>query len=269
MLQKQKLYVESLSEELKESLVWYTQSNYRDFNSYLRGDREPTSDILHHLRNFEKIFNNSPPLETSIDVYRGSIKEILDGKTYISTTLDLKITKDFLSLANRCCLYHINVSPGSRVLPIKNISDIESEDEVILDRKGLYIATSSSIQIYEIDDERHLMKFIDVNYMPSGSIVLQNKEDISEFIKKEDKDMEEKRKELLGNLIRTTHIEIKEMEEIIEESIDVQDLLTFEEYFELVYKRLKEYYPNGYLPKYSKDFVSKMQKKYLEYFFEK
>lgn len=109
-----------------------------------------------------------PPIETSITVYRG-IKTSLMGDitsivTHISTSYD---QKESLVFTNKyCCMIRITLSPGSKVLPVEDISIHPLEKEIIVSRFGSF----NLVLISVIDD----LKFYDLVYLPEGYIHIES-----------------------------------------------------------------------------------------------
>jgi hypothetical protein len=67
------------------------------------------------------------------------------------------------------------------VLPLNLLSDIKSEDEILLDRNGEYTVTGSDIKIVTDDFNRQSdMKFIFVTYNPPGYISVKKLEEVKD-----------------------------------------------------------------------------------------
>ena len=180
------MYVESLPYRIIESISDYTHTNFRDVNTFLRKGRlsgspddEWLDKIKKDIENIDEAFLDAPPLEKPLTLYRGQKKKISDAKAYSSTTTDLStiLVDDFLNLRDRCCLYVITAVPGSKILPIMNISHVQFEEEVLLDRNAKYIITNIEYKEYTVKDassgrvkyETRRIRTIYVTYMPGDS----------------------------------------------------------------------------------------------------
>jgi hypothetical protein len=170
-LQKQEIYINKLPQSIKKSLYWYTTEEYKDFNKRKRDGRLLTSEQRTHYENLLTAFYDVPPTKSVIVVYRGSTT--IDGfstKSFTSTTLDKSETKKFTG--RHCCLIEITVSPGSKVIPLRTISENPVEEEVLLDQGGTYISTSTTIN--------EQMKTLFLTYIPEISQVVHNKDELKQ-----------------------------------------------------------------------------------------
>lgn len=177
ILEKQEEYVQHLDDTIKESLTWYTQNNFKEFNKKLRRHGSVMSGKeLNHRGNIDDTFENVFRLESPLTVYRGihrddfiSEKEFSD-KAFISTSLSYKIARKTFT-AGMCCILQIIVSPGSKVLPLRLISNNPEEEEILLDRDGIMFCTMVSV----VDN----MKVFYITYSPKKSERVEDMKDLS------------------------------------------------------------------------------------------
>lgn len=161
-------HVKMLDEPIIKSIMWYTSSEYEDFNKALREEKLTSSQKL-HLKHIDLAFESCPPLTLPIIVYRGLKLDNPEtysnyDRAFVSTTRDYNVTSEFRNA--RCCVLQITISPGSKVLFIEEISENPSEKEVLLNRNGKFIVTGTAI--------KNNMKIIFVTYTPMGSIPVKN-----------------------------------------------------------------------------------------------
>lgn len=84
---------------------------------------------------FENMFEQLPKLEDDIVVFRGLKANQVEfenfDEQFVSTSLEVNIARNFAG--GRCCLLHITVKKGTRVLPICALGDfVVQENEVVL-----------------------------------------------------------------------------------------------------------------------------------------
>lgn len=190
-LQEQVEYVSRLSPEIKASLFKYTITDYHEINEYLRGNHRigliTPEQIQKHIENIDQAFALCPTTSKVFTVYRGQDSDIFNTKSYISTTLDLNMTSDFFSKENRCCVFEISVSPGSKVLPLRNVSNFRKEIEVLLDRDGEFFLTYvEEDDIVLQNGDVYPMRIIHLTY--TGPVIqeLRSEEDVKIFDQKQE-----------------------------------------------------------------------------------
>ena len=178
-------YIENLEKENKNALKWYMQlGDYETLNRLLRQDRQrefskELEDIFFRL---ESIFEGVNPINNNIIVYRGSEYEILDSKSYVSTSRNIDKALYFAT----CCMYIITVSSGSKVLPIEYVHDQE-EEEILLNRGGNFVITNTKNVKFNYknkftnSDELKYLKFIFVTYLPEGSVKINTNSNIKKI----------------------------------------------------------------------------------------
>lgn len=172
VLKEQEKYVQDLEHDLKASLNWYTGVNFDQFNSYIRSGYNLTTIQREHLENIDKAFNNVPVLEDALTVYKGKSSEtVYSDKSFISTSTSIMGASRFSGRS--CCILQITVSPGSRVLPLRTISEIPDEEEVLLDRNGHLVVTGSTVDRTNFSN----MKIIFVTYSPYESKVVHDEKE--------------------------------------------------------------------------------------------
>lgn len=157
-------YIDNLPERLKEQLRDYTGSGYEDLNETLRQRKNPSGEVKQLIDDLDAIFLSVPPLREDITVYRGMKQRLSPelGTSYLSTSLDIFKARDFTSL--KCCLFRIHVPAGSRVLPLRRISEAKYEDEVLLDRYGVLAVTYENIA--------HGVQEYTTLYIPSTRVIV-------------------------------------------------------------------------------------------------
>jgi hypothetical protein len=128
-------YVDGLDNNIKKSIKWYTGSQYESFNYALRTKTDLTTSKSKHLANLDKAFDNVPLLENEITVYRGINSGKIYKNAFVSTSLSKEVAVYFIN-DRKCCLMHITLSKGSRILPIFNVSKKSGEEEILLSRHG-------------------------------------------------------------------------------------------------------------------------------------
>lgn len=168
-LRKQEEYVSNLPDAEKKSLEWYTSGAYRDFNKALREGKILTQIQREHKDNIDSAFESVPPLEEPIIVYKGKGSDnVYSDKSFVSTTLNYESSKRFSG--SECCVLQITVSAGSRVLPLRTISEMPDEEEVLLNRGDIAIVTGNAI--------KDRMKIIFTTYCPKDSKPVHTDEEI-------------------------------------------------------------------------------------------
>ena len=174
-MEKQYVYVMSLSRDIKESIKDYTGSEYEYINQQLRTHRPLTFSQKEIVDNIDKAFVTVPPIEEPTVVYRGiKDKYIPDLHSFISTSFDVDATHKFRG--RHCCVLRILLPVGSKILPIKEISDHPDEKEVLIGRFGKLNVTGK--------EYRDGMEYYDVVYIPEVKveIVDPSLENINELL---------------------------------------------------------------------------------------
>lgn len=108
------------------------------------GKEELMNLVQNYSKKLNKILKNAPPLKKAMTLFRGSKSnyfQTLDKnkpfihKGYMSATVDYKvaISPSFINQgATTCCLMVINVLPGTRLLPMTGLSQINDEKEFLM-----------------------------------------------------------------------------------------------------------------------------------------
>jgi hypothetical protein len=119
------------------------------------------------LKSIDLSFNYAPEFEDTITVYRGVKGEYKPSLiSYISTTTtDIDTALSFSG--TQCCLLKITIPPGSKILPIYDISDFKQEFEILIDRTGQYIITS-------IEKPYDYPKMYNIVYIPPTSVKIED-----------------------------------------------------------------------------------------------
>lgn len=172
-LKKQYEFIQSLTQDEKNALGGYISGHYNAaLNLYLMNPSEYDLDEQGKklLDTLTYCFENIEPITEPIVVYRGSPREDINEKMFLSTSSDINLAKEFTRKG--CCLFTITVSSGCKVLPLKymSFSGVYShEEEYLLNRGGYYIVT-------HISAEGGSMKKIDVTLLPESARPLNKKE---------------------------------------------------------------------------------------------
>lgn len=134
-----------------ESLIEYTTSTGYSINESLRNGTGRYNKIISDI---DTIFNGCPPLKVPILVYR-SIDEYFNfsykSEGYVSTSTTLTTA----GTGGGCCLLRITIPAGTKVLPLMNISNNSSENEILLSRDSSLKFTFESKEI--VDDEEYIV----------------------------------------------------------------------------------------------------------------
>ena len=215
-MKKQIEYVDNLDKSIKNVLSWYTTDNgYKFLNSALRNKKEKylNDDFKNKLNLIDKAFLLAPKISKPITVYRGlDLKSSEDitfhTNSFISATTDIESTYSFTSSTNNCCILKINVASGSKILPLKNLSTVKHEDEILLDRYGIINAT------YKYEKDK--MIFIDCVYIPEDSIEIKSEKDIKQAKKEFTDD------EIIDKLIYIIEDELDLIENIDDLNIELK-----------------------------------------------
>jgi hypothetical protein len=170
-MRKQISYVNSLPENIRESLAWYTGGAFDTLNERLRKGKGLGSMQAEHLHRIDLAFSGAPALENPITVYKGkNSMSVYSDKAFISTSVEYDKALDFAG--SKCCILEITVAPGSKVLPIFGLSRYQEEGEVLLDRDGELTATYVGA--------KGDMKVIKCVYLPRTGISIEKGVDIKE-----------------------------------------------------------------------------------------
>lgn len=149
LITKQVKFIEKLKQsddasDKLESIRIYTGSHGYDINADLRNNKEKTTKYLRIIDNIDEVFKMIPPIEKSIIVYRTIDAEITDSYTdkgYISTTTDKYTEQEEYT----CCTMVITIPAGTKILPIKGISQHPHENEILLERNGMFVYNNHKI----------------------------------------------------------------------------------------------------------------------------
>ena len=124
--------------EMVKSLNWYTQGNYKDFNTSLRTKSVMTKVQSDNLVNIDTFFSYVPPITVDIVCFRGSNIDVSGFKQelgYLSTSYHEDVAINFATGTN-CCENIILIKAGSKVLCLESISNFPEEFEVLVERGG-------------------------------------------------------------------------------------------------------------------------------------
>lgn len=138
LLAEQYRFIDGLSNLMSISLFDYTQEGvFSDINRKLNAEdfAALTPMELRIIKDLDWIFENIPPLETEIILYRGYTYPKFNFRGYTSTSLDITTATGFAFGGDKkCCLFVITAKPGTRVIPLDRVSEFSAEKEVLLGR---------------------------------------------------------------------------------------------------------------------------------------
>lgn len=110
-------------------------------------------------------------LENPIVVFKGKhSSRVYSDRSFVSTSLSYEVAKEKFA-GEECCVVEITVSPGSKVLPLRTISEKPEEEEVLLDRDGIMMVTGNKLG-------KDNMKIIYATYSPEESKLVKTEKDI-------------------------------------------------------------------------------------------
>mgnify|MGYP002642254872 CR=1 FL=1 len=141
-----------LPQNIKNSIEWYTDYNYMQFNEDIREGNELTSEQKKHYKNIVEAFDLTKPIPKPIEVYRGiSLRKPEDyqvfGEGFVSTTMDKSVAIGFIGL--NCCIVRIIVPAGSKCMDIDSLSVIPGEKELLLSNiHGKFKMTHVSREVF-------------------------------------------------------------------------------------------------------------------------
>jgi len=165
-------YITLLKKEQKDSLTFYTSSEYKELNSKIRNGILLSKELKHHLDNIMDIFDGGPTLDTVLTVYRGMNKRYtsFENKGIISTTLSKEKTKVFRGTS--CCLYIITLTPGEyTILPLNSVSEMPEEEEILLPPGSLSI---QKVIPYTDPNNTENVDIIYCTYIPGNAEIINS-----------------------------------------------------------------------------------------------
>ena len=114
--------------------------------------------IENYNKNLNRILKNAPPLKKAMTLFRGSKSnyfQTLDKnkpfihKGYMSATVDYNVAlrPSFINhgTPTTCCLLVINVLPGTRLLPMTGLSQVNSENEFLMNTNSKVMIRKTEI----------------------------------------------------------------------------------------------------------------------------
>ena len=142
-------YILSLNEEAQKLITNYTGSGYM-INQEMRGKVRKQSDsnsAEYWKRILDKAFDEAPPLEAAMTVYRGVGRGVsdLNDLGYASCSLNENVSKRFGG--GKC--FKIVLPAGSKILFICVISYIKPEMEVLINRVSNFEKFDGEKVVYE------------------------------------------------------------------------------------------------------------------------
>ena len=120
-----------VSPEQFEMLEYYKAEGYEFINSFMgkgelhtRGSEKITPEFCRKLLLMDKAFEDNPPLEHDLVVYRGSKSYETEHSSFVSTSLSKK-EAEFFSPDN---VYEIHIPKGTHVLSLDNIPGLRRDE---------------------------------------------------------------------------------------------------------------------------------------------
>ena len=165
-------YVALLNKEQKNSLRFYTSSEYKELNSKIRQGHLLSKEFKQHLDNIMDCFDGGPTLNTNLTVYRGMTTKYtaFENKGILSTSLSKHKTKVFTGTS--CCLYIISLTPGEyTILPLNPVSEIPEEDEILLPPGSLSI---QKVIPYTDPTNTENVDIVYCTYIPENSTIINS-----------------------------------------------------------------------------------------------
>lgn len=162
-----------MNADIIASLKWYTGGEYDELNNALRQGSKLPEHIAKHWHNIQEAFRLTAPSKEPIMVYRGKkSNKIRNIVTPLSTSRTIRGTEDFVG--SKCCILFITVSPGTRYIDLREISDIPSESEILLPPGGSLSFTDSDVKTIEYPRMTHEdMEVLYVTYIPPAAFTVE------------------------------------------------------------------------------------------------
>ena len=163
--------LDKLSEAEKSAVEAYTGDSYKAMNSYLRkgkiergGSSLTNTQIKSAVSTLKSLIEKSPVSERLLSYRGGSIKEfggipdigdILEGKSFLSTSLSRDIAKGFTLATqkltkNATYLMELEIPSGTHALPATSISKIH-EGYSWLDESEMLLNPNQKIKVVSVD----------------------------------------------------------------------------------------------------------------------
>lgn len=147
-------YVDNLEESEQDFVFDYSTIKYVEINEALRSDDDTYDDEVNALK---IIYNNAPKVKNSFHVFRDTSDFQLGSKKFSELKKnDTFIDKGLLSTTWRptyigtntygCCIVVIKIPIGKKVLFIENISEVKSENEVLLQNGSKFKVISNRVK---------------------------------------------------------------------------------------------------------------------------
>ena len=133
--------IEKFPQQIKDSIYVYS----RRHNNFMN----PKDEYITHRKNLLDAFDMISPLKENIVLYRGlSGVDEVDFKKFDKTFNSATTLRDLANArfsGDSCCILVINISSGSKVLPMIDHTKFEQEFEVLLPPYGTWELISSEI----------------------------------------------------------------------------------------------------------------------------
>lgn len=165
-------YIDSLNDELKRSLRFYTSYEYKELNQKVREGIILNKELEIHYNNITDVFDGAPTVKTPITVYRGMTKKYTNqfkNQGFISASFNKDVVKTFYK-GSSCCLYIITLTPGQYgILPLHNVSEIPDEQEVLLPPGSLSIQS-----IIPYSESKENVDIVYCTYIPESAMIINS-----------------------------------------------------------------------------------------------
>lgn len=166
-MEEQYRFVDSLPLDVKNIVYNYTDDSYKQLNEKLRSNILLSKQERILVDTLDDLFDDISLLTETLIVYRGISKyyPFENINTFISTSLDKNVSISFSG--KYCCILQIILPPGSKVIPLRSMSKLPGEEEILLPRNGNFQITFRNETIFPYI--YHLV------YLPKNSISIKNK----------------------------------------------------------------------------------------------
>ena len=172
------------SPEEMDTVHEYTENMSEPINIYLANDKDTRwtkhgkteVELRAFIKDLDYIIKTKGNVvgEEKLHLYRGVRKEediSLNYPSYMSTSTELNVVKEFYDVAAGCCIFHIIVLPGVKYLDLSKpgMSKNPHEKEILLER-GLQLKSIDLVEEPYYDEmyERYINKYKLVIGKPVG-----------------------------------------------------------------------------------------------------
>lgn len=169
LVDKHKLFLQSLDKELVAAVTTYTTYEYKTINTELRSGRSLSLKTQRVVNQIDNVFEMVDPITEPLVLYKGIKNDNLKpDNAFISTSYDKDVALGFAG--HKCCLVVFTVPIGSKVLFVESVSASPEELEVLINRDGNFaIINVVKARLGEKD-------IINVGYIPPKSVEVKQKD---------------------------------------------------------------------------------------------